>query len=462
MAVLLLGALLAFLLVGITAGRAVGTRDAYFVAGRTGSGLAIGGSLFATAVGGSATVGAAGLAYDRGLTGAWWTLVGAIGLLLLGVVVAPRVRRYAAYTLPGIAGQMYGPRVGVAVALLTVVAWIGVVSGQLVAAARVLSVAGQGSPTLWTIIFTGVLVAYASSGGQKAVIRTDLLQGALILVGTAGTLLYVVGAMGGMAQWAMSAPVGSLDFPVSQSFGWSQLGTMLVLVGSVYIVGPDIYTRLLSARDARTAKASAIGAAALIVPTALVVSGLGISARILAPGLRAEQALPWLASNALPLPVAFLLLTGLLAALMSSADSTLLGQASIMANDVIARLVPMDDARVVTLAKVGVFVLAAISLMLALSFQGVISSLMFAYSVFTSGVVGPVLVGLLARQHRPHGAAALAGICVGGLCGLAGAGPWLAVPFKGQLPIVGLALSVVLPLLLSALFKRVTVSANAR
>lgn len=453
MTALLLASLVVFLLVGVSAGRAPGNREAYFVAGRAGSRLAISGSLFATVVGGSATIGAAGLAYERGLTGAWWTLVGAVGLALLGLVVAPRVRRFNVYTLPGIAAQMYGPRVGVAVALLTVVAWTGVVSGQMVAAARVLSVAGQGSTTPWLVLFAGVLVVYAVAGGQKAVIRTDVLQAVAIIVAMVGTLCHVLRGMGGVESWVMSAPSGSLDFPVSQSFGWPQLGVMLVLVGSVYLVGPDIYTRLLSARDEKTARYSAIGAAALVVPVALTVSALGISARILAPDLPAEQALPWLAGHALPLPVAFLLLTGLLAALMSSADSTLLGQASILANDVLARFVAMDDRRVVSVAKASVVLLAALSLLLALSFQGVISSLMFAYSVFASGVVGPLLVGLLAGRHRPGGGAALLGLAVGGLCGLAGAAPGLDVPLKGQLALIGLGLSVLLPLGLSTVLR---------
>lgn len=454
MTTLLLVVLGCFLLVGFSSGRSIRSREAFFVADRRGSASTIAGSLLATVVGGSATIGVAGLAYERGMTGAWWTLVGAAGLAVLGLVLAPRIREFKVYTLPGVAGQLYGPRVGMAVALLTVVAWMGVVSGQIVAASRVLAVADAGAATLWILLFTGVLVIYAVAGGQKAVIRTDVLQAVVIVTGLSAALVYVVRVSGGPVAWAASMPPGELDFPVSDAFGWSDIATTLVLVGSVYLVGPDIYTRLLSARDTRTARVAALVASVLVVPVAFVVAGLGVSARTLAPDLAPEQALPWLASSALPPGVALLLLVGLLAALMSSADSTLLGQATVLADDVLAKIIHLDERQVVVAARICIMVLASVAVLLALSFQGVIASLLFAYSIFTSGVVGPLLLGLLAARRRPDGVSALVGICVGGLCGLCGALPWLAVPLKPQLPLIGLGLSIAVPLALAPLLSR--------
>jgi len=460
MTVLLLAVLAGFLVVGFSSGTAAESREAFFVANRRGSTLAIAGSIFATIVGGSATIGVAGLAYQRGMTAAWWSLVGAIGLLVLGLALVPRVRALRVYTLSGLAGRMYGPRVGVATALLIVVAWMGVVSGQIVAASRVLSAVGFGSPALWIVLFTGVLVLYAVAGGQKAVIRTDVLQAAAILVGLSSALIYVGSVIGGPQDWSAGVPSGTFDFPVSTAFGWGDIGAMLVLVGSVYLVGPDIYSRLLSARDDRTARIATLSAAVLVIPVAFVVAGLGVAARLLAPEIAPEQALPWLVGHALPPALSVLLLTGLVAALMSSADSTLLGQAIMLADDVIAKARPMDETRVVALARGCVVVLATLSLLLALSFQGVITSLMFAYSIFTSGVVGPMLLGLLGGRRRPDGASAMAGMCVGGACGLMGAVPWVNVPFKTDMALVGLGLSVAVPLLLSALRARHTTRAH--
>ena len=450
---LLLLLLASFLLVGLSARRPEASRESFFVADRRGSPTLIAGSLVATIVGGSATIGVAGLGYQRGLTAAWWTLVGAVGLVVLGLVLAPRVRCFNVYTLPGIARSMYGPAVGMAVALLTVVAWTGVVSGQIVAASSVLSIAGAGDVTPWILLFAGVLVLYTVAGGQKAVIRTDALQTVVIFAGLAVALVYVLRAWGGPAAWVAAAPAGSLDFPVSEAFGWSDIGTTLVLVGCVYLVGPDIYTRLLSARDGRDARKAALSAALLIVPVAFVVAALGLSAAMMAPDIAPEQALPWLASSALPSSVALILLIGLVAALMSSADSTLLGQATVAAEDILSGILHLDERRVVLAARICIPALAALAVVLALGLREVIASLMFAYSIFTSGVVGPMLLGLLRGGRRPDGTSALAGICVGGACGLLGALPGVDISLKSGLPLLGLGLSIVIPLLLAPLLR---------
>src|SRR4030042_4863548 len=94
--------------VGIWNRRMSHTVENYFVAGRKGSTLLITGSLVATIVGGSATIGMAGLGFSRGLTGAWWLLAGCMGLVIMGIFLAGRGRKYAFYTLPQVVGQHNG------------------------------------------------------------------------------------------------------------------------------------------------------------------------------------------------------------------------------------------------------------------------------------------------------------------------------------------------------------------
>ena len=66
--------------IGVASRKKAKGLDDFFVAGRRGSSFFVTGSLLATIIGGSATVGMAGLGFTQGLTGAWWLLVGSIGL----------------------------------------------------------------------------------------------------------------------------------------------------------------------------------------------------------------------------------------------------------------------------------------------------------------------------------------------------------------------------------------------
>ena len=447
-------ALLAFLLVGLSAHRSASTRDEYFVAGRAGSRLAIAGSLFATTVGGSATVGVVGLGYSLGLTGAWWTLVGVPGLLLLGLVVVPRLRSYSVYTLPGLLERIYGTRVSIVAALLIVIAWTGVVAGQVVAAGLLLSEFAAGSRTLWMAGFTGVLILYAVLGGQRAVIKTDVVQAGVILVGLAVAVVSLMSVLGEPVLVRDALPSGALAFPTSSEFGWTDVMKLLLLVGTAYMVGPDMYSRMLSARTTAGARSAALITALALVPVAFLVAGMGTVASALAPDIAPETALPWLISTALPEAVAAFLLLGIVAALMSSADSTLLGQGIVLANDIVGQLWHLSDRRVVWLARLAVSVLGLFSLAIASYFGEVIASLMFAYSVFAAGGVGPVLLGLFGGRFRPSANVALLGLCLGGALGLLGALPFVSVPLKPLLPIVGLASSVLVPLTVTVIRRR--------
>ena len=74
--------------------------SSYFVADRKANTPAVTGSLLASIIGGSSTIGIAGLGYSKGLVGAWWMLVGAMGLVVLSLWFAGKVRSFEVYTLP--------------------------------------------------------------------------------------------------------------------------------------------------------------------------------------------------------------------------------------------------------------------------------------------------------------------------------------------------------------------------
>jgi len=277
--------LLAIIGIGVWSRKRAGSQDGFFVAHRKGTVLLITGSLLATAVGGSSTVGMAGLGFQRGLTGAWWLLVGSIGLLILGLFFARKIRSAALYTLPELVERQYGRRVGLAASILIVIAWVGIVAGQIVAAGKVLSILGIGSVTLWMVIFTIVFVTYAILGGQFSIIRTDFIQAAILFAGIFIALALTLSHVGGLDGLRFSLPPHYFSFPVSPEFDWKTLLSLLILVGATYVVGPDMYTRLFCAKGEKTAQLSTFLSASLFVPIAFAITLIGMSANVLYPGI---------------------------------------------------------------------------------------------------------------------------------------------------------------------------------
>ena len=436
---------LAMIGVGLGARKKVRSQNGFFVAQRQVSLPFIAGSLVATAIGGSVTVGMAGLGFGRGLTGTWWLLVGSIGLVILGIFFARKVRGAALYTLPELVEKQYDRRVGLAASILIVIAWVGVVAGQIVAAGKVLSILGIGSGALWMVIFTIVFVAYTVIGGQLSVIRTDLFQAMIIYLGIFIALALFLPQVGGLDGLRLSLPQSYFSFPVSSQFDWKALLSLLILVGATYVVGPDMYTRLFCARDEKTAQRATFLSAFSFVPLAFAIVLIGMGARVLYPQISPEQAFPQVISGVLSPWLGGLVLAALVAAFMSSADTCLLSQGVILTQDIIKRFLPsLSEKKTILLTRLNIIILGLLALGLAMILKGVISSLLFAYTIFTCGLVVPVIAGFYKEKLKVTPRGALAALIGGGVTGLMGKIPGLDIPLKGDLGLIGFAVSAIL------------------
>jgi SSS family solute:Na+ symporter len=436
---------LAIIGIGVWSKRGAGSQNGFFVAHRRGTLLLITGSLVATAVGGSATVGMAGLGFRQGLTGAWWLLVGSIGLVLLGVFFARRVRGAALYTLPELVERQYDRRMSLAASILIVIAWVGVVAGQIVAAGTVLSILGIGSVAFWMTVFTIVCVAYAILGGQFSIIRTDVFQAMLLFIGIFVALVLVFSQVGGLDGLKASLSPGYFSFPTSPEFDWKMLLSLLILVGATYVVGPDMYSRLFCAKGEKTAQQSAILSAFLFIPLAFAIIFIGMAARVLYPQISAEGAFPQVITGVLSPGLSGLILAALVSALMSSADTCLLSQSVILTEDIVKRVHPaLDERKTVLITRLSLVGLGLVALGLALALKGVISSLLFAYTIFTCGLVVPVVAGFYKDKLKVTPRGALFALIGGGVVGLLGKIPGLDIPLKGDLGLIGFAVSAVL------------------
>ncbi len=410
---------LAMLAIGIASRRKARGADDFFVAGRRGSSPFITGSLLATIIGGSATIGMAGLGFKQGLTGAWWLLVGSIGLLFLGLFFAQKVRRLALYTLPELIEKQYDRRMALAASVLIVVAWVGVVAAQIIAAGQILSILGMGSPTLWMAISTVIFITYTALGGQHAIIRTDALQAVIIFVGISGGLALLLSRLGGWDGLQSSLSPGQFSFPLSPQFGGINLATLLLLVGLTYVVGPDMYSRLFCARDDKTAKASVLWTALLMIPLAFAITFIGMGAAALFPEISPEQAFPMVIKEVFSPLLGGIVLAALLCAVMSSADTTLLSASTILMVDIVGWLRPsLSPSKILPRSRWAIVLLGICSLVVALALKGVISALLFAYTVYTGGVILPVIAGFFKNRLKVTSSGALAALIGGGVAGL--------------------------------------------
>jgi len=372
-------------------------------------------SLVATIFGASSTMGIIGLGYCRGLTGAWWSLIGGIALIPFALLLAGRVRSLNVYTLPDILKKAYGERVAVPAGVMIAVAWCGVIAAQLIAGGRLLSsvfsLGFQGALAVVAVVF----ILYTFWGGQRTVIKTDSWQFFLFLGGLLLSLAFLLLSQGMERPGWQNVPVGHWRFPVSSAFGWYDVLVFYpLIVGLPYLVGPDIYSRVLCARDNRVARRSALLAAVLVIPLSFLLAFFGLLACARFPGIAPEAALPETLGTLIPVGLKGFIVAGFLGAIMSSADTCLISAATILSLNVLGPFLRLSKGEQLKLTRAAVVAIGVAAWLIAGRQQGIITALLLGYTVFVGGVVLPTLATFCRRWFKTTASGALWAIVIGG------------------------------------------------
>ncbi len=414
-AALLAAYLVAMLAIGLASRRAASTGDSsFYVADRSYGAVRGFIALASTTTGGSATLVCAALVYRHGLAGVWLDLSGAIGLFLLGAFLAGRVRRTGAMTLPEIAGRFYGGGARTAAGILVIVAEI-VWFALLTEASQTVLTAMTGIPAVPALLVSAaVFIGYTAIGGQYAVVRTDIVQYALMVAG-----ILVIGGVSALVavHGRLSPPPGALDFPVSATLRWPDVFAWLLLIGLPHLVGGDVYSKLLSCRDERSARRAAAGAAISKIAFGGVVALIALAARQVRLPVGADAAvLPVALRSFAPGIFGAFAAVALVATMQSSADSVLLTAASASVRDLAPALGLRPGVRA---ARWLVPAFGAFGLLLALRMREIVDTLKLGYSIFAAGMILPILFGFFRKSWVPA-RYAVAAMGIGGSVALAG------------------------------------------
>lgn len=404
--------------------------DDFVVAGRSQSRLFIVMSLMATIIGASATLGVADKAYNTGFPAFWWLFVGAIGLILQSILLSERIKAYDAYTLPDLARKTAGIEGQLLIAFIIMLSWTGIIAAQFVAFSAIISfMSGNANTTSLLIITSAAIILYTAVGGQLSIIKTDAIQFVLLAAGIIYTYYHL---FSGSVPGSTVPAIGSLEL-INGNFGWFDVVYYLFIVGGTYFIGPDVFSRNFSARDGKTAKNAALIAGLLLVGVSFIITMIGVWGRLNIANPDGYSILIYIMSTYLPKAGAAVLAVGLMAALISSADTCLVTTAAIIENDL------LQHHRVLH-TRVYVILVGLIALIIAIMKKDIISLLLTTYSVFAPGIVCPLFIAIWFYKKKSLDKALwLAAIIVGGGCGMAA-----NVIHINYLPLLGMACSLVL------------------
>ena len=382
--------------IGIYASRRQDSVEDYFVAGGKLSSFSIACLWLATWVGGAAVVGGTNQAFEFGISGGWYTTCMFIGCLLFGFFFAVRVKRegnkHNLLTYPEFIETRFDSRTRIVATVTTILAYTGYSAGQLAAVSAVFSTLLGWDYSSSLLLASAIVVAYTATGGFLAVTYTDWVQVALLLVGVVIVGIPISIANGGTLEaFSTSLPTGHFN-PIG--LGLPTMLAMGVSIPLAFFVSMDNYTRMFAAKDEAVAKRGTYLAAAFLVPLVIGSTWLGLTAAILYPGVESEgDILSRLIIDVFPVGLKGLLLVGLLAALMSSADICILTAAANGSRDIYQRYMN-PDVEPKKLFRISMVLAATVGIgaaLMAWQMQDVVGILLLAFTVNTAALFVPTI-----------------------------------------------------------------------
>lgn len=378
-------------------------------------------------------MGLPGALYLSGMSEVWIGIGLAVGAYASWLVIARRLRQYSyvaknSITIPEFFENRFHDESGVLRFVSSVVILVFfvfyVVSG-FVSGGTVFQAVFPGMDyTAGMLICAVVIIVYTFMGGFKAVAWTDFFQGMLMLVAIYVVPMAALGKIGGTEEIGRVAesigpgflnPFQTLDgAPVSAALVISNLAW-----GLGYFGMPHVIIRYMAVREPRLIKASRRIATAWI---ALALAGavmVGIFGRVFYNGMfdtaaGAQTIFLVMSKNFFTPVIAGILLSAILAAVMSTADSQLLVASSAITSDLYGRFSKKhpSEVRLMWIGRIGVIVIAVIAAVLALDPEtSIMAVVSFAWAGFGSAFGPVVLLALFWNRATKWGA--LAGMLTG-------------------------------------------------
>lgn len=322
---------------GLIAQKMQKSSDDYYVGGRSMGSFKIGALWMAGWIGGSAVIGTSANACAMGITAVWYVVAIAAGCIIFAFVMAEPIKRVSTVlhniTFPELIRSRYDEKNSLMCSITTIMAMIGYTAAQFVAGASILNVLTGWSLGLCYVVAAVVIVFYVSTGGLLAVTYTDIVQMLLLILGVVVLgIPFTASALDKSSLSFSQLPEGYFSLG---SWGWSTIIALFVSTVMSFFTCMDSFTRCIAAKDTKSARAGTVYAAIAVLVIAGAGTYLGMAGKLLLPECTdTNNILAELVVRIMPHGLKGLILIGVLSAIMSTADISVLTASASITKDI--------------------------------------------------------------------------------------------------------------------------------
>lgn len=370
-------------------------------------------------------MGVPGLALFCGVAEAGWTAIGlALGTYLNWLLVAKRLHRYSikidAITVPDFLARRFHDKtklIETIGALVIIIFFVPYTASGFAACGKLFNSLFGFDYMPAMIISAAVIVAYCATGGFMAASVTSLIQGFVMTIALIIVLVFGINVAGGWSAVVENAKAipGYLSFSSSTDIISAQPKsyTPLMIVSTLawalgYFGMPHVLLHFMAAKDEhklgfsrRFATVWVVVSLSVAVIIGLVGCTMAKTGAIALPATEAEAENMIVNTSALlatkgivPALIAGIIIAGILAATMSTADAQLLAAASGVTHNILTDVfgIKLSDKKTMTIARINVVGVAILGILFASNpASSIFRVVSFAWAGF-GATFGPVML----------------------------------------------------------------------
>ena len=384
------------LVVGIFAGRNVRNMEDFSVSAKIFPTSFLVSTIFSTWMGGDDLIGVSERIYSVGLAFFVVALGQCVSLFFHAYVVAPKIIRGFAnkISIGEIMGDLYGKPGQVMSGVANVLFSIAYVAVQVKAIGCICNLFLGISHFYGILIGSFIIITYSSFGGIRSVVFTDVLQFGILIIGIPLMANVALEKVGGWEYLLFNLPEQHIK--LTSYHGSFCLFAAYFVYCAFPCFSPMLIQRILMAKDERQSTRSLVISGILYIPFYAVITVIALSAVLMFPGIDPNSAFLNVLDYSLPTIVKGIAVSGVLAVIMSTADSFLNVSSVAAMRDVIAVLWPfkIDDKFELPLSRIFTVLFGFISIYVATMFSSMIDFGVYFSNFWTPTVVAPMFLYL--------------------------------------------------------------------
>ena len=335
--------------------KADSSAEEYFLSSRNLPWYSVALSTIATNIQGYQFLGMMGSAYLFGLAQANLEINAVQGILIGAFVFVPLFLREKIMTITQFIAQKLGQRIALFYSIANIALFATVTIGAALfwGAYAAELVFGEQLSVLHSnrivriailILILGVFSAiYTYLGGLSAVVKTDIIQFSVLIIGGIVVCFTAVNQLGGWEQLYIKTPERMhLHLPSDHpTLPWTHLFGLFLLNINYWCANQTVMQRALAAKSVAHAQAGLLagGLIKYLMAILIIIPGIALYA-ILGDSLgEPDMAFPYIVNTYLPVGIKGIILCGLFASLMSTVDSTFNSLATLWSTDIYSKYI---------------------------------------------------------------------------------------------------------------------------